>query len=274
MTPGLAVPEGISHIYTAKLVQLYHEKSSLFEINLLPIDERLHADLLVKTNSVKNAQKSLRQKIREKPNPETSRGVTKKRNELKEATSDLMEVVFGSSDFTKETLTIQPLSNEEFKKEPEAYISYHKLTVGPEIKEWIKATSPVLMLFASSKINPNIKFIGVRHWRDLLMFHFIKNLKDMGLKIPNRSGQGFIVRLLIYLQTLIEDKDLQTFDAFNLLGIDEPLFHLIYFLDSGCVLSNVQVHLQSLETDPRAGVFTLLIHVSIADSGLQKQLPG
>lgn len=271
----LSVPEGISHVYTAKLVKLYHEKSSLFEINLLPISEDMHEAVHSKVNSVRQAQINLRKKIKEKEDKLfSSRGINKKRVELKVANQELMSLLVGSSTFTTERLTTEDISTGNFEKDPESYMDYHKLTVSSEIKQWIKASSPVLMIFASSKINYSIRFAIVRQVKDFLIFHFINNLKEQGLKAPNRSGEGFIVRLLIYLQTLLEDKDLQTFDAFSLVGVDQPLFHLLYSLDTGVVLTRVQVHLQSLDADTRSGTFSLLVHVSISKTDFQEQLPG
>lgn len=258
----LPVPEGISHVYTPKLVKLYHEKSTLFEINLLPISEAMLEEVQKKTNIVRQTQISLRKKIKEKGGNAASKGIAKKRKELKEVSQDLMNFLLEGSGFTSESLTSEGISTGNFEKDPEAYMDYHKLTVSTEIKEWIKASSPVLMIFASSKINDSLRFTIVRQVKEFLIFHFINNLKEQGLKMPNRSGEGFIVRLLIYLQTLLEDKDLQSYDGYSLVGVDQSLFHLLYSIDTGVVLTGVQTHLQTLDADPRSATFSLLIHVS------------
>lgn len=269
----LAVPEGLSQVYTAKLVHLYHQKSNLFEVNLLPISEDMHERIEAQAAIVRHTQSELRKKIKEKGYNNVSKGVVKRRAKYMAANQELMNLLMGSSSFTSKRLTEADISTGNFEKDPEAYMDYQKLTFSLEIKEWAKESSAVLMVFLSSKINFNIRFTTVRHIKDLLIFHFLNNLKDQGLKIPNRSGEGFIVRLLIYLQTLLEDKDLQNSDAFSLMGVDQSLFHLLYTLDVGVVLTGVQVHLQSLDSDTRAGTFSLLVHVSSYNVDFQEQLP-
>lgn len=274
LTSIISVPEGLSQVYTAELVKKYHQRSKLFEVNLMPVKEERIAELEERALKYKQIQTKLRYKIKTKQNPNASKSVAKLKEEVKEARERLICIAIDDSAFTRESKTIVGIDTGVFEKEAEDYLDYTKLTVSSEIKDWIKEDSPHLVLLTMSKLNSNIKAISVKHWKDILVFHFVNEMKNRGLKLPNRLGEGFIVRLLIYLQTLIEDKDLQNYDIFKLLNIDRKMFHTVYSLDNDCLLNRVQVHLQDLDSDQKEGTFKLLMHVSHIYSDLQEQLHG
>lgn len=266
----ISVPEGLSHVYTAELVKKYHQRSKLFEVNLMPVMEDRVTELENQARLYKQIQTKLRYKIKTKDNPNTSKSVSLLKEQVKEARENLLSIMVDNSAFTHERLNIVGIDGGQYEKEAESYLDYTKITVGSEIKDWIKEDSPHMVLLTMSKLNNNIKAISVKHWRDILVFHFTNEMKNRGLKLPNRLGEGFIVRLIIYLQTLIEDKDLQNYDIFRLLNIERKVFHLVYSLDNDCILNKVQVHLQGLEADQKEGNFKLLIHVRLFLSRLLK----
>lgn len=258
----ISVPEDLEHIYTADLIKHYHERSRLFEVNLIPISETKAELFDIKARKLTLLQHKLKEKIAKKSNPAKSSSVKKLKQEVSKTREDLLQMLIESPRFTSDSLTIDSINTGEFEKMPESYLDYNRLTVGPDVHEWLKVSSPYFLLMTSSKINRNFKSVSFTHWRDLLLFHFANDMKTRGLKIPHRLGEGFIVRLLIYIHTILEDKDLQCYEIFRILGIDLQTFKLFYYLDTDCVLNNVQLYLQKMEADPRDCYFALLIHVN------------
>ena len=259
LNAGLQFPLGMEEILNSDLVQKYHSKAKVFEINIVPVNEDIAKDLQKKTFHCQQLHCALNEALA--PDPKNNRQVNLKEaerinHEIGVAQAEIINQVIAQPWFSSAGTS---LTESAFERNPEQYIDYSSLSVPANISKCLSLKTPNLLFLAKSRLNPQKRYCAVKHWREILVNHFTKGNSDIGIKIPARTSDGFIVQMVVYMQSLVEDKDLQSEDNFALAGIDHQFIRLLSYFDTECLLNNVQIHLLSFHFGPKG--FELLINV-------------
>lgn len=256
----IIMPEDLDPVFDSDLVIMYHEKSSLFEINVIPISDKRVGSLK------KRYIEARRQHVEEKHNYSRDFqignliGLHLAATELKLSYTELLNILSETESHLTGILS-HAITSGDFEQNPTKYIDYSKLSVTTSISHLLSNKSRDLVILTKCKINPAIREFSIRHWNEILRNHFASANHSEGQKIPSRSSRGFIVRLVVYFQTLCEEKALQSESNFELIGIDPSLYGMVYSLDTNCFFKDVRFEMQSLVFDDTIGQYIFLVHV-------------
>jgi len=278
---NIRVPDDIEDIFNSDLVHLYHAKAKVFEVNAVPIQEDKIAQISKRVSHVRKLSSKLSNESNSLFSIFSTKRITRaftSNDEAAEAENgsgangngitsldqlhnEVLGLLSEEPIFKGQYLNSKDLKSGIFEEDPEAYIDYSKLTVQTNLDKLLNDKSNTILLLSKSKLNPHLKCFAVRHWSEILRNHFMTANFESGIKVPHRASKGFIVRVVIYLQTLVEEKDLQTENNFELMGIEPSLFRLIYLLDMDCLLNNVAINLSELRYEKTSSryFFTVLV---------------
>lgn len=270
--PPLIMPDDLDPIFTSDLVRLYHSKCSLFEINVIPLADERVAPLRKRYFTAKREKSNQRSNFLESNQISNLIGLQVAVSQIKIEHNELLTILSESTSFVDEQLPAEVFDSGQFELNPDMYIDYSKFSVTADIQHVLESNSTNLVILSKCKLNPSIREFSIRHWSEVVRNHFMTENCREGTKIPSRESKGFIVKLLIYLQTICEEKVLQQEPNFELIGVDSRLFSMVYFLDLDCFFKDVRLHLQNLSFDGPSKQFLMLIHVAPTHPDLQEQL--
>jgi len=259
--PPLIMPEDLDPIFTSELVRLYHAKCNLLEINVIPLSDERVGPLRKRYFDARREKSNQRSMYLYSKEISNLVGLQVAVSQIKIEHNELLTILSESTSFADQKLPVEVFDSGQFELNPDNYIDYSNLSVTADIQHVLDSNSTNLVILTRCKLNPSIREFSIRHWSEIVRNHFMTQNTREGTKIPSRESKGFIIKLLIYLQTVCEEKVLQQESNFELVGIDSRLFSMLYFLDLDCFFRDVRLHLQNLTFDETSKDFLLLIHV-------------
>ncbi len=257
----ITFPKEVEQIYTAELVRLFHNKSRFFEVNVIPLDAEKSQEVSRRTIALGQFRAGILEKHYKKKKGLSESKMAEARKTVEQQQAEILNSISRELALDGRPVTAEEIKTDLFEKNPDEYIDYNRLSIMPDIDQALSKNTNSLLLITRSKLGSSFNLMVTRHWNDILKNHIAAENQAFGLKIPSISSSAFIVRLVIYLQTMIEEKDLQTASNLELLGIDGHLYRLVYMLDLDSQLKSVQAELHSLAPSDRPSQYKFFIHI-------------
>lgn len=238
-------PEGLDSIFNPSLIDKYHYKAKIFEVNVLPIAPSklkvVEEKLEVMNQLIKSANlERLNRKVKKKEADKLSAGI-------EAVFSEVLGSLTDDVGFKKPEEGLQSLrESKQFEENPESYIDYSSLIVSPSIDQVFNSDTEHFLVISKFKLNARKRYCAIRDCRELLTNHYRLDCPQFGLKIPRRSDPFFIVQLVLYLQILLDERDMQNEALGDFFGLESTLWRHLNEVDSDCLLNGVQVVLHSV----------------------------
>lgn len=256
--PSLFLPDRINDVFNKGLLECYQKKATSFEVTIIPISQEL-GSLLSKEN-----RESLNTRKNEKDTGARDRNRRATIEEIVrqwKAQASEMDGSIGNVSMATDDLNTESTDSRKNTDET-TYIDHSRqIVLGPSPATQVDYSSKLFLIITTCKLNPRLSFTTVRNWSEILLNHMQLEDKEY-LKLPSINSSHLFVRLQVYFQTMLEERDLIKPAHYFFLGVDAGLFSLLQNLDSSCLFHDVEVHFtRSFAAEAKTGALAIMLTV-------------